>query len=70
MVKKIYHYYVECEDEQSVINVLKSDMQCIENGKVEKFNIIQEYIKPMRLRTFKDNTIVVLVYDTDVENQD
>lgn len=30
--KAIYHYYVEGEDERSLLNTLKRDMGCIESG--------------------------------------
>lgn len=62
-----YHYYVEGEDEKSVLNVLKRDVKCIESGKVEVFNVVQKRISTARIRPLKTGTIVVLVYDTDVE---
>lgn len=62
-----YHYYVEGEDEKSLLDVLKSDMKCIESGKVEKFNVIQNRISEARIRPLKYGVIVVFVYDTDVE---
>ena len=34
--KATYHYFVEGEDEKSLLNVLKSDLGCIESGKVGK----------------------------------
>lgn len=66
--KAIYHYYVEGEDERSLLNTLKRDMGCIESGKVDKFNVIQNRFTIARIRPLKPGTIVVLVYDTDVEN--
>lgn len=66
--KAIYHYYVEGEDEKSLLNALKSDMGCIESGKVDKFNVIQNRFTNARIRPLKPGTIVVLVYDTDVED--
>lgn len=65
--KAIYHYYVEGEDERSLLNVLKRDIGCIESGKVDKFNVIQNRFTIARIRPLKIGTIVVLVYDTDVE---
>lgn len=35
-----YQYYVEGEDEKKLLNVLKA-MGCIESGKVDKFNVVQ-----------------------------
>lgn len=37
----IYQYYVEGEDERSLLNTLKLDLRCIESGKIDKFNVIQ-----------------------------
>lgn len=65
--KATYHYFVEGEDEKSLLNVLKSDLGCIESGKVDKFNVIQNKFTNARIRPLKPGTIVVLVYDTDVE---
>ena len=60
-----FQYYVEGEDEEKLVNVLKSDMQCIEAGKVQVLNPVLEKITPLRLRTLKKNTTVMLVFDTD-----
>ena len=65
--KETYHYYVEGEDEKSLLDVLKSDLRCIESGKVDKFNVVQNKFTNARIRPLKTGTIVVLVYDTDVE---
>lgn len=66
--KAIYHYYVEGEDEKKLFDVLKKDLCCIESGKVDKMNVIQTKFTAARIRPLKQDTIVVLVYDTDVEN--
>lgn len=65
--KAVYHYYVEGEDEISLLNALKMELGCIESGRVEKFNAIQNRFSTARIRPLKQGTIVVLVYDTDVE---
>ncbi len=65
-----YQYYVEGEDEKNLLNVLKQDFQCIESGKIDKFNVIQERFTVLRIRPLRQNTIVVLVYDTDIEEVD
>lgn len=70
MKTQIYQYYVEGEDEKSLINTLKSDMRCIAAGKVDVFYVVQNTFSSSRLRTLKNGTIVVLVYDTDVDNVD
>ena len=62
-----YHYYVEGENEKSLLDVLKSELKCIESGKVEKFNVIQNRFTVARMRPLKNGEVIVLVYDTDVE---
>lgn len=62
-----YHYYVEGENEKSLLDVLKSELKCIESGKVEKFNVIQNRFTVARMRPLKNGVVIVLVYDTDVE---
>lgn len=63
-----YQYYVEGEDEKCILEVLKRDFGCIASGKIDKFNMIQNRFTVARIRPLKQGTIVVLVYDTDVEN--
>lgn len=62
-----YHYYVEGEDEKNLLDVLKSELKCIESGKVEKFNVIQNRFTAARIRPLKYDVVIVLIYDTDVE---
>lgn len=64
----IYRYFVEGESEQILINALKTDLGLIVPGKVDILNVIQKKINKNWLRTMKPNTIVILVYDTDVED--
>lgn len=66
--KAIYHYYVEGEDEKKLFDVLKQDLCCIESGKVDRMNVVQTKFTIARIRPLKQDTIVVLVYDTDIEN--
>ncbi len=63
-----YQYYVEGEDEEKLLKVLKSDMGLIIPGKVHKFNVIQQRFTDARLMQLKQNTTVVLVFDTDTTN--
>lgn len=63
----IYQYYVEGEDEKKIVNTLKQEIGCIASGKVEKFNVIQNRFSVARIRPLKKGTIIVMVYDTDVE---
>ncbi|MCR5629590.1 hypothetical protein [Eubacterium sp.] len=65
---EIYQYYVEGKDDKAIIDVLKQEFRCIETGKVEVFNIVQDKLSDTRIRTLKRGTTVVLVYDTDIEN--
>lgn len=65
---RIYRYYVEGPDEEKLINVLKSDMNLIYSGKVEVINVVQKKLTELRLMQLKNNTVVVLVFDTDVGN--
>lgn len=37
---------------------------------MEVFNVVQNLFKPGRLRTLKDGTTVILIYDTDVNHID
>lgn len=63
-----YQYYVEGEDEKKLLDVLKCDLGCIRTGKVDIFNVIQSQLTNMRIRPLKPGTVVILVYDTDVDN--
>lgn len=65
---KYYHYFVEGEDEEKIVKTLKTDLQMIAPGKIQKFNVIQEKLTKYRLLTLKKGTIVVLVFDTDTGN--
>lgn len=65
-----YHYYVEGQDEEKLVNVLKSDMRNIEAGRVQVLNAVTERITALRLRTLKKGTIVILVFDTDTKSID
>lgn len=66
--KGIYHYFVEGDDEKKLLNTLKLQLECIASGKVDILNVVQERISTAKVRTLKPDTIVVLVYDTDVAN--
>lgn len=67
---EIYQFYVEGEDEKRLIETLKKDLNAIVSGKVEVLNVIQKEIKTPRIRTLRAGTIVVLVYDTDIDKTD
>lgn len=65
---EVYHYYVEGHDEKKIVDILKREMGCIKSGRVDIFNVVQNHFTEARIRTLKSGTIVVLIYDTDVDN--
>ncbi len=68
MVNKYYHYYVEGQTDEKMISILKTDYQLVMPGKVEKFNVIEKELTPKRTIGLKKGTIVVLIFDTDTNN--
>lgn len=70
MGKGNYYYFVDGEDEQKIINILKSKLQCIISGKVKRFNVVQNYITNMHVRELGQNCVVIFIYDTDVKSVD
>ena len=67
-MKDIYQYFVEGEDEKHLIEVLKTEIKLIMPGKVQIFYVVQEIIKDSRLKILSNNTTLVFLFDTDVEN--
>lgn len=67
---KYIQYYVEGDDEEKLISVLKTQMGVIRPGKVQKFNVVENEISDMRLRTLLPGTMVVLIFDTDTGHLD
>ncbi|MBE6819821.1 MAG: hypothetical protein E7516_02045 [Ruminococcaceae bacterium] len=63
-------YYVEGEDEKKLLEVLKNKLKVIKPGKVLKLNVVTKRISDAVLRTLKNGTIVVLVFDTDTKDLD
>lgn len=61
-------YYVEGDDEEKLINTLKSKLNMIKSGKVQKLNVVECEITDLRLRALSPGTMVVLVFDTDTGN--
>lgn len=64
---KYYHYFVEGANEEKIINALKCDLQIIQPGKVQIFNVVEKKFTKPRFMSIKDGTTVVLVFDTDTE---
>jgi hypothetical protein len=65
---KYYHYYAEGETDVKMISTLKTEYQCVQPGKVDRFNVIQEELTAYRTMGLKKGTTVVLVFDTDITN--
>lgn len=65
---KYYHYYVEGNNEEKIVRILKTDMQLIMPGKVQVFNVVEQGLTKPRIATLKSGTTVVLVFDTDTGN--
>ena len=65
-----YLYLVEGEDEKRLIDVLKTEFQVIYAGKTQVFNAVEEKITDLRLMNISENTLVVLVFDTDIPKSD
>ena len=64
----ILHYFVEGENERKLIETIKN--KYLYSGKVKIINTIQNKVTNSILRTLERETLVVLVFDTDVEKID
>lgn len=63
-------YYVEGQCEEKLISVLKdSGVSLVMPGKVTVFNVQQQLLNDMRLRTLNSKTTIVFVFDTDIQNK-
>ena len=49
---KYIQYFIEGEDEEKMLSVLKTDMQFIVPEKVSKFNLVQDKLIKARLMNF------------------
>lgn len=56
---------MEGDDDKKIVSTLKTDMQLIIPGKVEKFNVIEKQISKTQVMNLKKDTTVILVFDTD-----
>lgn len=71
LANNIYHYFVEGECEEKLINTFKMPpYQYFQSGKVDVFNFINNRISNQRLTALNKRTIIILVYDIDVEKID
>lgn len=66
MKSKFVQYYVEGENEERLIQVLKNELRVIRPGKVQKLNVMQDPLSDARLMTLKSGTMAVLIFDTDI----
>lgn len=66
--KGFYHYYVEGPDDEKIVNTLKTELQLIIPGKVERFNVVQNKLTKNRMMALKGQTTVILVFDVDAGN--
>lgn len=60
-------YLTEGECEEKLIKALKENPALILPGKVKRFNVIQSELKTSNLVTFSPGSMVILVFDTDVD---
>lgn len=68
-MNKIYHYYVEGECEEKLINTLKDGANgLIIPGKVDVFNVQTHLFTQLQLRPIGIDTTIILIFDTDVSN--
>lgn len=61
-----YLYYVEGEDDEAIVKALKN--KYIISGKILCFNVVEKEISTLKLRTIKENTVIILVFDVDTNN--
>lgn len=67
-MRPVYQYYVEGENERKLVEVLSRDFKHIQSGKIEVLNVVERRITHSYTRKLKNNTIVILIFDTDTKN--
>lgn len=67
MENRICVYLAEGECEEKLLKALKLKPALIAQGRVKKFNVIQNELKPSHLMSFPAGSRIVLVFDTDKE---
>lgn len=70
MKSNYIQYYVEGEDEEKLINTLKTELRLIKPGKVQKLNVVEHDFTNARLMSLRPGTMVILVFDTDTDHLD
>lgn len=70
-MSKIYQYFVEGECEEKLINALRvNPVDYLISGKVTVFNFTNKLISNPRIAVLNKETIIILVYDIDVNKID
>lgn len=67
MENRICVYLAEGECEEKLLKALKVKPELIAPGRVKRFNVIQDELKPSHLMGFPARSRIVLVFDTDKE---
>lgn len=67
-MKHTYQYFVEGETEERIISVLKTDIRCIQPGKVKVLNVVTRRLTTPQVATLNHSTILILVFDTDTND--
>ena len=66
-MSKHCYYFVEGECEEALINALKREPCQIMPGRVKVWNVIDKILPDSILRTIQPGSIVVFMFDTDVQ---
>ena len=61
---------MEGENEEKIVNVLKTDLMLILPGKVHKLNVVEKTFTNARLLALRPGTVAVLIFDTDTGHTD
>lgn len=70
MENRICVYLAEGECEEKLLKALKQKPAQIAQGRVKRFNVIQDELKPSHLMSFPAGSRIVLVFDTDKDVTD
>lgn len=63
-----YQYFVEGETEKKLVDELKKAGGLILPGTVSKLNVKQKLLGSARLANLAENTVVILIFDTDTKD--
>lgn len=67
--EKQYIYLVEGETEECLLKILMREKKSIISGKIKILNVIQERINNSLLIRFNREAVYVLIFDTDIRNE-